>query len=800
MFKELEKALDDIKRPLFYEPKNNFKDNSVIGGFSNFALKRLSEVKKSFVEDNKLAASLSHLIEVFSSYKENPSLDIYSKILNEIKSIENYIGTEDKHTNEIDKKEVNLDTKDINLEAARSILVKPIQFVKGVGPKKASLLERLGISTLFDLLYYFPRDYIDRSKVIPIRSARVGEEQTFCGKIVSVQEFSKNKFSILKVTIYDGTSAITGVFFNQRFLKKVFEEHIEKSVIFSGKVSFNYGSYEIDNAEYEFVEERRETIHTGRIVPVYKLTQGIYPKVLRGIIKENLDNYKDFFYEFIPPQILSKLNLPIRSEAIYELHFPVNFENLEKARKRIVFEEFILGQYKLCKAKNLLGSLKGISFNIDPHDIKEFEDSLPFKLTVAQKKVISELINDLNSGKPMNRLLHGDVGSGKTVIAGALIYLTVKSGFQAAFMAPTEILSEQSYRVIKTLLSKFGFKVELLVSEMKSKKKEEIYKELRQGSIDVVIGTHAIIQEDVLFNKLATVIVDEQHRFGVRQREALKNKGVTPHMLVMSATPIPRTVAMTRFGDLDISVLDEMPKGKRKVVTKIVLKDNKREIYEFVRKIIKEGGKTYVVCPLIEESSSIDLASSIAKAEELKKVFPEYKVTLLHGRMSVDEKEEATREFSKESDILVSTTVIEVGIDIPDASVIIVEDAQRFGLAQIHQLRGRIGRKSQDSYCFLLVDNIENSKRLKILEDTDSGFIIAEKDLELRGPGELFGEKQHGYFVRSLVDLTKDVPLLDEAKKAAQFILENPKAQKLFEEELAFRDQFLKQFEIVEAS
>lgn len=793
MFEDLEKALNAIKKPLYYEPKNNFKDSSVIGGFSKFALKCLSEVKKDF-PINEVSISLSKLIEILSSYEKNPSKDSYFKILEEIKIIENNIGNKS-----LNGKCKNItDKKDISLEAARAVLIKPIQFVKGVGPKKANLLKKLGIFTLFDLLYYFPRDYIDRSKIVPIRSARVGETQTFCGKIVSVQEFTKNKFSILKVSIYDGTSMITGVFFNQHYLKKIFEERIEKQVIFSGKVAFNYGKHEIDNVEYEFVEENKETIHTGRIVPVYKLSQGIYPKVLRGLIKENLENYKDFFYEFIPSQILSKLNLPIRSKAILELHFPINFESLESARKRIVFEEFILGQYKLCKAKSLLSSEKGISFNVSLDDLNEFEASLPFKLTSAQKRVIDELTNDLISGNPMNRLLHGDVGSGKTVIAGALMYLAAKNGFQAAFMAPTEILSKQSYKVIKELLSKFGFKIELLVSEMKSKKKKEVYNGLKEGIIDIVIGTHAIIQEEIAFNRLAVVIVDEQHRFGVRQREALKNKGVIPHMLVMSATPIPRTVAMTRFGDLDLSVLDEMPKGERKVITEIVLREEAKETYEFVRKAIAEGGKAYVVCPLIEESSSIDLASSIAKADELRKIFPEFEITLLHGRMNVEEKESAMREFSQKSNILVSTTVIEVGIDIPDASIMIVEDAQRFGLAQLHQLRGRIGRKSQVSYCFLIVDSKENAKRLKILKDSDSGFVIAEKDLEQRGPGELYGEKQHGYVVRSLIDLSRDVPLLEEAKKAASLILEDSKVEKLFKEEIDFREQFLKQFDIIE--
>jgi ATP-dependent DNA helicase RecG len=785
MYEDIKEILNKIKRPLYYEPKNNFKDDTVIGGFSKFALTQIEEITKLSLPPH-LSESISKLKDDLLLYRENPSLDNYLKILESIRKIEN------------PKVESAGEKKEVNFEAARAILTKPIQYVKGIGPKKAQLLEKLEIRTLFDLLYYFPRDYIDRSKIVPISSARVGENQTFSGKIVGVQELKKNTFSILKVTIYDGTSVITGVFFNQHFLKKSMEEHIEKRIIISGKVALNYGKWEVESPEYEFLDGNKETLHTGRIVPVYKLTSGIYPKTLRLLVKENLENYKGLFYEFIPLKILSSLGLPPRNIAIYELHFPKNFESLEKARKRIVFEEFILGQYKLNKAKSLLNSEKGISFSIKEEDLKEYEKALSFKLTSAQLRVINELIEDLKSGRPMNRLLHGDVGSGKTVVAGAALYFTVKAGFQAAFMAPTEILAEQSFNVLREILSKFGFKVELLISETKSRKKKEITQGLISGEIDVIIGTHSLIQENVAFNKLATVIVDEQHRFGVKQREALKNKGTIPHMLVMSATPIPRTVAMTRFGDLDISVIDEMPKGIRRVITKVVLDDDKNIAYEAMREEINQGGKAYVICPLIEESESLSLASSISKFEELKRIFPEFKITLLHGRMNAEEKEDAIREFSLEGNILVSTTVVEVGIDVPDASIIVVEDAQRFGLAQLHQLRGRIGRKSQKSYCFLIVDNKENANRIKILEHSDSGFVIAEKDLEQRGPGELYGEKQHGYITRSLIDLSKDVSLLEEAKKASSLILNNEETRKIFEGELAFREQFLNKFGIIE--
>lgn len=785
MYEEIKEILEKIKRPLYYEPKNNYKDDTVFGGFSKFALSQLN-----LIPESNLSPNLSENIKSFKNslllYRENPSKESYLKILESISKMEELKG------------EVKEEKREINFETARAMLIKPIQYLKGVGPKKAKLLERLCIQTLFDLLYYFPRDYIDRSKITPISSARVGEIQTFSGKIVGIQEFKKNKFSILKVSIYDGTSAITGVFFNQHFLKKIMEDNIDKRIIISGKVTLNYGKWEVDSPEYEFLDDKRETIHTGRIVPVYKLTSGVYPKALRNLIKENLENYKDLLYEFIPNEFLSDLGLLFRSTAINELHFPSNFDNLERARKRIVFEEFVLGQYKVNRAKNFLNSENGIIFNVRSDDLKEYELALPFKLTSAQKKVINEFIDNLKSGRPMNRLLHGDVGSGKTVVSGALLYFTAKNGFQSAFMAPTEILAEQNYNVIKKILSKFGFKVELLISETKNKIKKEIIDKLLSGEIDVVVGTHALIQEKISFKKLATVVVDEQHRFGVRQREALKNKGIIPHMLVMSATPIPRTVAITRFGDLDISVIDEMPRGTRKVLTKIVLEDEKDSAYDVIREEIKKKSKAYVICPLIEESDSLSLTSSISKYEELKKVFPYFKITLLHGRMDAEEKENAINEFKSKGDILVSTTVVEVGLDVEDASIIVVEDAQRFGLAQLHQLRGRIGRKSQKSYCFLIVDNKENANRIKILENSDSGFVIAEKDLEQRGPGELYGEKQHGYITRSLIDLSKDVPLLEEAKKVALLILNDPDKKIIFDNELTFRDKFLNKFDIIE--
>lgn len=780
---ELIDLVNSLQNPLSYEPKNGFKDQTVVGGFSNFALRKIDSIQREYLSTPQveLIHSLEKAIKEYQSSPSESSFQKLNQILDSIKKI--YTPVKSVY---------------INLDLARNDLLKPIQFIKGIGPKRAKLFEKLGICTLFDLLYFFPRDYLDLRKIVSLSMAKVSEYQTFMGTVIDVKEFVKGNFTIVTVIVYDRTGYIQLTFFNQKYLTKLFKDHIQHKIIFSGKVQYQFNKFCIDSPDYEFLEEDKETIHTGRIVPIYRLTAGLNGKSLRSLIKNQLDASIGNLYEFIPESLLSNLALPIRSKAIQNLHFPEDAKHLESGRRRIVFEEFLLGQYRLYQIKLRNKLEKGILLKNNQKVTDSFLKSLPFTLTISQQNVLREISDDLASGKPMNRLLHGEVGSGKTAVAASLFFLCAKNAMQSAFMAPTEILARQSYQVLMKFLEPHDIKVGLLISEMKEKEKNRCIRELEAGEIDVVVGTHALIQEKVSFKELALVIVDEQHRFGVKQRLSLKNKGTIPHMLVMSATPIPRSVAMTRYGDLDISVLNEIPGGDRKVVTKIIEQKHLPEIYEFMRKEIGKGAKVYIVCPLIEESEKIEAASSIQKAEEMKAVFPELNVLLLHGRMSSQEKEEIMNVFkTTEGNILVSTTVIEVGIDIPEASIILIENAERFGLAQLHQLRGRVGRKSQQSWCFLSVSSLEAKNRLNILERTNSGFSIAEEDLTQRGPGELYGEKQSGFVNFSLVQMDKDIKLLEAAKETVLDIKSNRKWSDQLEKEIEFRQTHFKDQEIV---
>jgi len=780
---ELIELINSIQNPLSYEPKNGFKDQTVVGGFSNFAIRKIESIQRDYLSTPQIEI-IHNLQKLINEYKNSPSETNFQKL--------------NQTLNEIKKAATPFKSVYVNLDLARNDLSKPIQYIKGIGPKRAKLFEKLGVFTLFDLLYFFPRDYLDLRNIISLSMAKVSEHQTFMGTIIDVKEFLRGNFAILNVIVYDRTGYIQLTFFNQKYLTKLFKDHIQNKIIFSGKVQFQYNKFSIDSPEYEFIEEGKETIHTGRIVPIYRLTAGLNGKSLRSLIKNQLEAVISNIYEFIPKEILSKQMLPERSKAIQNLHFPEDAKLLELSRRRIVFEEFLLGQYRLFQLKLRNSHEKGILLKNKPKLIDIFLKSLPFTLTMSQKNSLKEISNDLLSGNPMNRLLHGEVGSGKTAIAASLFFLCAKNDMQSAFMAPTEILARQSYRVVSKFLEPHGIKVGLLISEMKEKEKADCMQKLERGEIDVVVGTHALIQEKVSFRKLALVIVDEQHRFGVKQRLSLKNKGTIPHMLVMSATPIPRSVAMTRYGDLEISVLNEIPGGDRKVSTKIVEQKHLPDIYEFMRKEIGKGAKVYIVCPLIEESEKIEAASSIQKTEEMKGVFPELSVLLLHGRMSSQEKEEIMNVFkTNEGNILVSTTVIEVGIDIPEASIILIENAERFGLAQLHQLRGRVGRKSQQSWCFLSVSSLEAKNRLAILERTNSGFSIAEEDLVQRGPGELYGEKQSGFISVSLIQMDKDIKLLEAAKESIPLIVSNQTWTAQIEKEIEFRSVHLKEQEIV---
>lgn len=674
------------------------------------------------------------------------------------------------HVKDIKKKKVF----QVQREILRGFVMNiPVQYLKGVGPKKALLLKRLNIETVKDLLYYFPRRYEDRSNLKKVHELKNEEITTVLGKIVDVKEVTpRPNLKILKVGINDGSGIVYGCFFNQTYLKKFFIPG--KMVYFYGKVEKRFFETNINVYEYEFYEE--EVIHTNRLVPIYPLTESLSPKLLRELIKKALDLYLNDVKEPLPEDILKKYDLPKITEAIYNLHFPQNLELVEIARRRMVFEEFLLFFLAIGKYKENLEKRTGIIIAGAGELEERFLELLPFSLTSAQKNVWEEIKADLAANKPMNRLVQGDVGSGKTILAALSLVKAVEAGFQGALMAPTEILAEQHYLNLSRLFSPIGIKVALLSGSISQGKKEVIYQAIKNGYVDVVIGTHALIQESVSFNKLGIVVVDEQHRFGVDQRSSLVEKGVYVNQLVMSATPIPRTLALTLYGDLDVSVVDALPAGRKPIKTYWLSEQEKGKAYAFLLKQVLEGRQGYVVCPLVEESEKIQVEAVSKLYHSLVKKFPQFTWGLMHGRLKTSEKEEIMTKFRQNKiQILVSTTVIEVGVDVPNANVMIIEDAWRFGLAQLHQIRGRVGRGEYQSYCFLLGNprSEEGIRRMKIMERYNDGFKIAEEDLKLRGPGELAGTRQSGTWEFKLADMVKDQSVLFLAKKEADFILKN---------------------------
>lgn len=655
---------------------------------------------------------------------------------------------------------------------------KSVQFAKGVGPHRAKLLNRLEIHTIYDLITYYPRDYDDRSKLKKISEIKPGERVTIKVKIIDYEETKTlyKKIPIIKAKISDNTGWAYAVWYGQKYIKQVLPPGTE--LLISGEAKRLLKHIEFENPEYETLDEGedKEFLNVGRIVPIYSLTSGLTQKVLRKIIYDALTDYSIFLEDPLPKYLREKYNLMDKPVSVWEKHFPTSFLTMASASKRITFEELFFLQLNLAKKRREIEELSAPVFNIQSELVEKFLGSLPFKLTKAQEKVWEEIKKDLSSGRPMHRLLQGDVGSGKTVIAALATILAYDNGYQTAFMVPTEILAEQHYNRLKNIFEPLGIKIALLTSSTPKKEKTYIYLDLAEGKLPVVIGTHALIQEEVTFKKLGLVIIDEQHRFGVIQRAKLWKKGEAPHLLVMTATPIPRSLALVLYGELDISIIDELPPRRKPVITYLFSKKERRKVYSFVEKEIEKGKQAFVVCPLIEESEKLEAESAKKLYEELKKFFPRFNIGLIHGLVPREERTRIMEEFQKgEIQILVATTVIEVGVDIPNASIMVIENADRFGLAQLHQLRGRVGRGSEQSYCFLIADlKGENAKeRLKVMVETNDGFVIANKDLEIRGPGEFFGTKQHGTLDALFVDLTKDMKLFEIARNEAFEVIKN---------------------------
>ena len=666
-------------------------------------------------------------------------------------------------------------------------LPKSVQFVKGVGPRYASLLEKINVYTVEDLLYYFPRDYQDRRKLARIKYLNIGELVTIEGEVLKVsEEKPRPGLSILKVTFTDGTDVLNGVWFNQPYLKKQFKKG--ERYFLSGELnekSWRYGKKEIYNPVFEQADEG-ESIHTGRIVPIYSLTSGMTQKRLRQIIYNALEEYSCHLPDLLPENIKKKYGLPDIAESIRGLHFPEDRKDYIRARVRLAFEELFLLQLMVLQRKK--GNLEkpGILHRDSSVVIERFLDSLPFKLTAAQERVWNEIERDMEKPVPMQRLLQGDVGSGKTIIATLALLKTMANGYQGILMAPTEILAEQHYLKLGKLLKDTGFRIGLLIGSTSTAERKKILADIAENRTNLIIGTHTLFQEGINYYKPGLVVIDEQHRFGVEQRFRLKEKGENPDLLVMTATPIPRTLALTVYGDLDLSIIDELPPGRSPIITIWKNEEARMEIYRFTREQIAEGRQAYIVAPLIEPSEGVRAISALEIFEELtENIFQDLKIGLLHGRVSAEEKNQIMEEFrAGEIDILVSTTVIEVGIDVPNASIMIIENAERFGLAQLHQLRGRVGRGSYQSYCFLIGNPTteEGRKRLAVMTETSDGFRIAEEDLKIRGPGEFFGTKQSGMPDLKVANILKDHKLIRIARQEAENIINIDRWQEIYRE------------------
>jgi len=674
-----------------------------------------------------------------------------------------------------------------------------ITALKGVSTALAAKFKRLGVETIRDLLYFFPHRHLDYSQRKYISQLSEGEEQTVIANVWQAQVTMLGGRRGTEAIVGDETGNVRVVWFNNPYIAKKLSTNAR--VVLSGRVGLFGGRYVFESPEWELLEDK-ELVHTGRLVPLYPLTQGLHPRQVRKLMKQVVDQWAWQVEDFLPAELRQRCNLLELPQAIAQAHYPESEAAKDRARVGLAFDElFLLQLGVLARKRDWQESQPGNSFNIRTGVLDTFSSSLPFKLTAAQHRVLAEILADLEKPRPMSRLLQGEVGSGKTVVATAALLVGAASGYQGAFMAPTEILAEQHFANVGQLLSGAGRQVSeednlrsysgllsspltvaLLIGGISQARKQEIQRLITGGGIDIVIGTHALIQKEVEFQRLGLAVVDEQHRFGVTQRSVLRQKGFNPHVLVMTATPIPRTLALTLYGDLDLSVIDQLPPGRQAVKTKWLKPSQRDSAYDFIRRQASSGRQAFIICPLIEESEAIEAKAAVVEYERLSgEVFPDLRLGLIHGRMSVAEKDGVMHRFrSGELDILVSTPVVEVGIDVPNATVMLVESADRFGLSQLHQFRGRVGRGQEQSYCMLLAENPSEigRERLDLIEKIRDGFQLAEEDLRLRGPGEFFGTRQSGLPDLRMAKLS-DVALLELARdEAIRLFDEDPALEK----------------------
>ncbi len=820
--------LKTLRKILELEQEKGYHDRAVIGGLEQF-LARWEQEAREAIRDEQALRQVRIIVELLRGYGDK---DVASREATVREALKQLHSMEMLERAAQEKAEPTPIAPDAESEAVQRRapaqpqrthpslgLDAPVERLRGVSAAYRRRLARLGVHTIGDLLYLFPRRYDDFSALKTINRLEYGEEVTIVGTVWEAKNRqTRSGVNITTAIVSDATGTIQATWFNQPYLVRQLRPG--RKIVLSGKVEEYLGRLTFRAPEWEPLE--RDLVHTARLVPVYPLTQGLSARWMRRLVKRVVDGWADQVEEYLPDHVLQREHLMGISEALRQIHFPDSWEQLKEARRRLCFDEFLLIQLGVLRQRRSWKQEKGHPLEIDPHLVEGIVQRLPFRLTRAQERVVNEILADMRRPRPMSRLLQGDVGSGKTVVAVIAMLVTVANDAQAALMAPTEILAEQHYRSINALLDRTADgrpsgklraspptaedeaaaggqrsavaseaspaviprpRVRLLTGSLSKKEKEQIYQEIASGEADIIVGTHALIQEGVEFRNLAFVVIDEQHRFGVAQRAALRRKGEgqsedgavprTPHVLVMSATPIPRTLALTVYGDLDLSIIDEMPPGRQAIKTRKVLPRERERAYQFVRSQIEKGRQAFIICPLIEASEKLEARAATEEYERLSKtIFPDLRLGLLHGRMSADEKEAVMRQFRNgELDILVATSVVEVGIDVPNATVMLIEGADRFGLAQLHQFRGRVGRGEHQSYCLLLSDSPSQSAqaRLDIVANTLDGFRLAEEDLKMRGPGEFFGTRQSGLPDLKVAKLS-DVAVLEIARAEAMEI------------------------------
>jgi len=777
---------ESLRKILDLEQQKGYADTAVFGGLDKFLRNWMPQAVESVVNPRLLARFHKLFKADYAAMTPEQRNGWVQNVLAFLDDTESKDSAVELPPNAPNRKKPAPKVKKTPAPAGGPGLDSPVTIVKGISTSLSVKFGKLGVNTVRDLLYFFPHRHLDYSKMKFISQLAEGEEQTIVANVWQAQETRPGGRRSTEAIVGDETGNIRVIWFNQPYLAKKLTTNTR--IMLSGRVSLFRGLHVFQSPEWEIMEGQ-DLVHTARLVPVYPLTAGLRPRQVRKLMKEFIDRWAGQVTDFLPPELRKRLGLLELPAAISQAHYPEDETTKNKARVRLAFDElFLLQLGVMSKKRDWQESRPGSPFDTKQSVVDRFIESLPFTLTAAQDRVLKEILVDLGLSKPMSRLLQGEVGSGKTVVATAALLVAAANGCQGAFMAPTEILAEQHFATVCQLLSKLGeeegegfvksysgflerpLKVALLIGDIKQTGKKQIQKQVLEGDIDIIIGTHALVQKGVDFKKLGLTMVDEQHRFGVEQRSALREKGFNPHMLVMTATPIPRTLALTLYGDLDLSVIDELPPGRQTVKTKWLKPNQRQSAYAFVRKQVNEGRQAFILCPLIEESEAITAQAAVVEYERLyREVFPDLKLGLLHGRLSSADKDAVMESFrGGELDILVSTPVIEVGIDIPNATVMLIESADRFGLSQLHQFRGRVGRGREQSYCMLLAENPSEvaRERLDIIENIQDGFQLAEEDLKMRGPGEFFGTRQSGLPDLRMAKIS-DVAILELARNEA---------------------------------